>query len=393
MLRASQTLRRLLRSPSFSLISILTLALGVGAVVTLFTIVDAVLVQPLPLGEPERLVMLGHSAPGIELDEMMQSESTYFYYKDEAESLESVALAGSGAVTFTGLDQPRRLRAAMVTPSFFEVARVSALVGRTFTEEEGRPSGPEAVLLSEDLWRRLFDARESVLGTSLEIDGRSREVVGIVPADLDYPDPDVQLWMPMRIDREAAVIGAFGHTGVARLAPGVELVTAEAELDRLAANLEAAFEGNETAALLVRAGLDPHVKPLRDLVVGDVEAALWILFATVGFVLLIAAANVANLFLVRAEGRQRETAIRAALGAGIGQLGWAAVLEALMLSFSAALAGLGLAHVGIRALVRYGPQEMPRLHEIGLDLRSVFFAAIVALALSLVLGAIPVLKS
>lgn len=392
MFRLRQALRKLVSTPGFTLLSIFTLAVGLGANAAIFAIVDAVLLSPLPYPESERLVVLGHSAPGLGMGELNQSDALYLHYRENATSFEDIAMVDDRAVALTGIDRPLRLEGAVVTPGALELLRVDPVRGRLFAEDEGRPAGPKSVILSEGLWRRQFSADPSILGRVLELDGVGREVVGVLP-DVDFPEPETELWIPLEIDPNATRLGAFGIAGVARLADGVSVEQSEAELERLSTPLTTVFPDEEAARFLESAGFDAHVTTLREDLVGDVRAALWILLGTVGFVLLIACANVANLFLVRTEMRQRETALRAALGASRGELAVAGLVESALLSLLAGVAGLGLAALGVRLLVRFGPQELPRLHEVGVDARVALFTLALSLVSGLLYGLIPALRS
>lgn len=384
-----QTLRRALQSPIFPLLVVFTLALGLGANSALFSVVNTILLKPLPYVASERLVMLDHAAPGLDLPRLDISESLFLFYRDQAKSFESISLVSSREVTFTGADQPQRLHAGAFTPGSLAMLRVAPLFGRAFTTEEGAPGAQPVVLLSEELWRTRFGAKENVLGTLVEVDGVAREVVGVLPRGFAFPESDLDLWTPYAIDRTTARLGNFAQFAIARLAPGATLESARAELDHFLVALRDHFPEDQAAVVLDEAGFRAHPRTLRDHVVGDVATSLWLLLGTVVFVLLIACANVANLFLVRAEGRQRETAVRTALGAGRRDHVRSSLLESTLLVTIAALVGLGLAHRALHFLRLWGPQDLPRLAEITLDGRTLGFTAVLALAASLLFGLLP----
>ncbi|MEM8932998.1 MAG: ABC transporter permease [Acidobacteriota bacterium] len=390
--RIRHAARKLAKTPGFTLLAILTLAIGIGANAAIFAVVDAVLLRPLPYPEADRLLVLGHAAPGLGLDELGQSDAIYFHYRQNAESFETVGLVDDRAVNLTGLDRPLRLASAAVTPGGLELLRVPPILGRFFTEDEGTPSGPKTVVLSESLWQRLFDRDPAILGRNLEIDGVRREVVGVAP-DLAFPETETELWTAMALDPNDTNLGSFGMAGFGRLVDGVTAEQAEAELDHLSSPLATVFPENEPAEILDSAGFDAHVTTLREFQIGDIENALWILLGTVGFVLLIACANVANLFLVRTEMRHRESAIRSALGASRAELALTGMIESLVLAVLAGGAGLGLAAIGVRLLTHFGPRELPRLHEVGIDPRVAVFGFVVSIVAGLLFGLIPAMRS
>ncbi|MEM1203430.1 MAG: ABC transporter permease [Acidobacteriota bacterium] len=388
-----QALRRLAKSPGFTAIAVFTLAVGIAANAAIFSVVHAVLLAPLPYAEAERLVDINHSAPGLDLVDIRQSEALHLYYREHAEAFEGFALYNDGAVALTGVDLPEQLRGARVTPSAFELLGVSAARGRVFAEAEGEPGGDAVVILGDGLWRRTFGADPGILGRRIHIDGAAREVIGVMPPAFDFPEAEVELWLPIVLDPNEVDLGSFGTAGLAKLKPGGSVEAANADLARLMAGLPEAFAGERSVDALRKAQLTAQVRPLRDAVVGDIENVLWILLATVGFVLLIACANVANLFLARAEGRQREIAVRTALGATRGELVRGVLAESMTLAALAGVVGLGLSAAAVRLLVRFGPPGLPRLHEVTLGPEVVAFTATVALVAGLLFGIAPALRT
>ena len=386
--------RRVRAKPGFTLLSLLTLAVGVGANVAIFAIVNAVLLRPLPIPDSERLVILRHAAPGLaQLDELPVSDALHFLYADESRTLGGVAAYRDEQVSFTGPENPQRVEASNVTASFFDVLRTPPRLGRSFTTEEDRPGAAPVIVLSDGLWRSRFGAEPGVVGRVVEIDGESVEVVGVMPPGFSFSQQEIDLWRPLRLDRENLQLGAFGINGVARIADGSTLGQVRAELEAMISNLVEIFPDEGAAPILANAGFRPVVDPAREAVVGDIEATLWILLGAVGFLLLIACANVANLFLVRSEARHGEVAIRAALGESRGRLAGSVLFESLGFGVAGGLLALPLALLAVRLLVRFGPRELPRLDEISIDAAVLLFGLAVSVVAGLLFGLLPALRA
>ena len=386
--------RRVLASPGFTLLSLLTLAIGVGANVAIFAIVNAVLLRPLPIPDSERLVILRHAAPGLaQLDELPMSDALHFLYADESRTLESVAAYRDEQVSFTGPENPQRVEASSVTASFFEVLRTAPRLGRSFTAEEDRPGTAPVIVLSDDLWRSRFGAEPGVVGRVVDLDGESVEVVGVMPPGFSFSQQEIDLWRPLRLDRENVQLGAFGINGVARIAEGSTLGQVRAELEAMLSNLVEIFPDEGAAPIMANAGFRPLIDRAREVVVGDVEATLWILLGAVGFLLLIACANVANLFLVRSEARHGEVAIRAALGESRGRLAGSVLFESIGFGVAGGLLALPLAELAVRLLIRFGPRELPRLDEISIDTSVLLFGIAVSVVAGLLFGLLPALRA
>ncbi len=369
------------------------MAIGIGANLAIFTIVNAVLLRPLPLPESDRLVVLRHTAPGLtQLDTLPMSDALYFLYRDNVRTLAGVSLFSDRVVSFTGPDNPERLPAAYVTPSFFEVAGTPPLVGRTFDVSEG-PEGPPEAVITHGLWQRRYGGADDIIGRQIEIDGATTEVIGVMPQGFTFSELDSQLWMPLRPDPDEVTLGSFSAGGLARMADGVTLEQVQAELATLTSNLIELFPDEGAAGVLVNAGFAPDIAPARDIVVGDVEATLWILLGAVGFLLLIACANVANLFLARAEARHRELAIRISLGESRRQVVGSTIAESIVLALLGGLVAAPVALAAVRALVRYGPQELPRLAEIAPDANVLAFGVSLSLLAGLWFGLLPALRA
>jgi predicted permease len=389
----SRILRRLLRAPSFTLLAIATLGLAIGADVAIFSLVNTILLRPLPYPEPDRLVALLHTAPGLGLDELPQSPGTYARYAQSSKSLESIAAWSGSELTLTGDAEPERLPAAAITASFFDVLRVQPALGRPLRTDEELPGAPPVAILSHRLWQRRFGNDPAIVGQTVRIDGVEREVVGVMKEGFAYPTPETELWVPAQNDPAQVPLGAFNARAFGRLAPGVDVAGAEAELNHLLGDLRTTFPGDAAAPVLANAGFKAVVRDLRDQVVGDIAAALWIVLGAVGLIFLIGCANVANLFLVRADGRRHEIAVRAALGETRGRLVSSLLTESLALGLAGGVVGLGLAVLGVELVSKLGADTLPRLDERSLDGHVLVFTFLVSSVAGLLLGAPPALRA
>ena len=383
-----QAMRRLWRSPAFTTASVLTLALAIGANAAIFAVVERVVINPLPYPESDRLITLDHGSVVLKVVNGMETTpGLYLIYKNRSQSLESAAIWSMGDRTLLGRGEPERLTVTHTTPSLTTVLRVQPAIGRWFTEEEGRPGGPKAVVLSHGLWTRRFGRNPAVIGESIELDGQSFEVVGVMPASFAYPFPRVEVWTTHQVD-ESMGFGLFGWVGVARLRDGVSLETARTELQGLIAGMADAYPGDPRAAGNVDTQLTFVGVPLKTRELGNITRALWSLLAAVGVVLLVACANVANLFLVRAELHQREVAVRRALGASSARLGRYFFAESGLLAVAGGALGTFIAWGALRILVQAGP-NLPRLHEIHLHATTIGYIAAIALVIAAAFGALP----
>ena len=385
--------RRLLRAPGFSILCLLTLAVGIGATTAIFSVVNGVLLEPLPYLDADRLVGVWHRAPGLDMDRAPQSPGTYLWYREQTDILESFALYAETRLNLTTEDSTERLSAAAVTPSLFTVLRTQPVHGRVFATEEGLPGGPPVVMLSHGLWQRSFGGDISVLGRMLQINGLPREVLGILPPGFAFPRPETELWVPMPIDRTQAPLARFISLGVGRLVAGISPPTAELRLASRMTHLEDLFPQDRAAPVLARAGFAPWVQPLREEIVGDIGRTLWVLLAAVGFLLLIACANVANLLLVRSETQRLESALRTALGASRWRNLLASIAESQLLAIGGGILGLLLALAGTRLLHALRPSTLPRLEEIRVDGTVLAAATAVALLCGLLVGLWPAVRS
>lgn len=375
-------LRQLRRSPGFTAVAVVTLALGIGANTTVFSMVNAVLVRPLPFEEPERLVSVEGTHPSRPGEGMNLSYPDYLDIREEAETLSDVAvwdwrpfnLRGGGGTLFAG--------GAQVTASYFRTLGVEPLRGRVFTVEEDRAGGPRVVLLSEELWRTQFGGDPDVVGTQVRLDGTPHTVVGVMPSGIGFPER-VRLWVPLQMTVERSPRGNRWLGGIARLASGATAESASAELDALAARLEEAYPDTNTDAGL-------RARPLREELLGEGLAPLFVLLlGSVGVLLLIVCANLANLLLARGAERERELAVRGALGASRGRLVRQLVTESTLLGGAGAALGWFLGQGGIDLVLRSVPTEIPSWIRLEPDLRILVFVAGVSLLAVLFFGLVP----
>jgi len=378
----------------FTIIAIFTLALGIGANTAIFSVVRGVLLKPLPFDDADRLVGLWHTAPGLGIPILNMAPSYYFIYREEGRVFEDVGLWNGGAVSVTGTGEPERVQTLFVTDGTLKLLHVNPILGRHFTAEDDSPKTPERVLLSHAYWERKFGSDQAVVGKSVVVDGSPREIIGVLPAGFRFLDRNPQLIMPFRFNRPELHAANFSYRGVARLKPGTTMEQANADVARLIPVIPDRFPmpPGFTRKMLDDVKIGPNVRPLAADVIGDVGRVLWVLLGTVGLVLLIACANVANLFLVRAEARQQELAIHAALGAGSRRIAWELLSESLALALAGGIVGLGLAYAGIRALVANAPDGLPRTGEIGIDPLVLLFTLAISLVAGLLFGLLPVMK-
>jgi putative ABC transport system permease protein len=383
--------RALARRPGFAAVIVGTLALGIGATVTIFTVVNGVLLRPLPFPESERIITINHHAPGLDLPELANSRGTIRVYAQEARTLESVAMVDDGSRNLAGADRPDRVRVAQISPPFFRVVRTQPAIGRAFTEDDVAPGAEPVAVLTDGAWRTRFGGDPAVLGRTVRVDGVETRVIGVMPPGFSFPAEETALLLAAAIPADEKPIGAFGRGMVARMAEGVELDDVRREVESLQIRFIEA-DPEMTPAFLERTQWSVTVSRLLDEIVEEVRVALWVVLGTVGFLLLIACANVANLFLVRAEGRQREVALRAALGAGRGRLVLTFLSESVILGLAAGAVGLALAGAGVRALVAFGPPDLPRLDAIRIDATVVLFTLGLSIAAGLAFGALPIAR-
>jgi putative ABC transport system permease protein len=386
--------RRLFRSPTFTLATLTTLALAIGANVAIFTLVNRVVLNPLPYPESNRLIDLDHAAPGMNVNSGVQSTlGLYYHYRDNARTLESIALYDTNDVTLTGNGDPSRIRIGRATQSLERVLQVPPAAGRWFLAEEATPGGPLVAVLSHGLWVRRYGGDQRILGRPIILDGTPRTVVGIMPPSFAFPDPQVQAWTP-RQDPPTMVFDNFSFNAIARLRRDRTPGEARAELTGLIARLPALYpEDPAISGIVTRAKVMSAARTLKDAKVGRITRVLWVLLAAVAFVLLVACANAANLFLVRSDARQSEIAVRRALGAGRSALAGYFAAESALISTMGGVLGLALAWIAVRLLVNFSPSNLPRLEEVALDATAVLYSVTLITVAAVAFTGIPIWRT
>ncbi len=384
--------RGTLRAPGFFGISIVTLGVGLGAAAAIFTVVDAVLLRPLPYPGAARIVTVYHTmtVPGADRGDWPLTRQEYQLFRDQTRAFEAMGAYQTASVVLGGSAPATEVRTAHATASLLEMLGATAAVGRLFDDTDDRPAAAPVTVLSWGLWQRRYGGDAAVVGRTVEVDGVPREVVGVMARDVELPTVRVELWTPLALRATEPATDQFRLSVLARLAPGLDLSAATAEVERLQGLQLEAFPFFST--LVDQFGLRSHARSLRDEVVGGVERALWILLGAVGIVLLVALGNVANLFLVRTESRRREVAVRTALGASGGQLVRLFVAEALVVCLAAGALGLVLAWWGVRTLVALTPPSIPRLDGLSMGGATVGLVLVLALLGALALGLYPRLR-
>jgi len=386
--------RRLARSPLFTAITLITLAIGIGANTVVFSVVEGILLKPLNYPHSDRLIGVWHTAPGVNLPKINMAAFLYFIDREQSKTLEDIAIYDGADFSLTGGAQPEQLHGLEVTDGALPLLGAQPLIGRLFTRQDDQPKAPKTVVLTYGFWQRRFGTNSAV-GRTLTLDGQAREIIGVLPKNFHFLDHnDVDILVPMQLDRSTTKLGQFNSEGFARLKPGVTIQQASADLARLIPVAIHSFPAPEgfSAAIFEKANFGIDLHPLKNDVVGDIGNVLWIVMGAIVIVLLVACANVANLLLVRVEGRRQELAIRSALGAGRANITVGLLFESLLLGLAGSAIGLALAFGALRILVAAAPTGLPRLHEIGIDLPVLLFTLGVALFVSFVIGMIPVLK-
>jgi predicted permease len=390
-----QVLRRLRRAPMFTFITLITVAAGVGANTAVFSVVEGVLLKPLPYPHPEELVGVWHVAPGLDLPEVNIAPSNYFIYREQGRTFQDIGIYQYDSDSVTGVGEPEQVRALDVTDGVLPILGVPPMLGRWFNRTDSTPGSPDTVILTYGYWHRKFGADRSIVGRNITVNGKPRQIVGVMPQNfrfLDWEDP--ALIAPLQFERNKTTLGQYSYEGLARLKPGVTLAQANADVARMIPIVWTSFPAPPgfSLDLFHQARMGPNIRPLVRDVVGDVAKLLWILMGSIGLVLLIACANVANLLLVRAEGRQQELAIRAALGASRWRIAGELLFESMVIGLLGSVLGLALAYGALRVLVALAPAGLPRVSDIGMEVPVLLFALGLSLLASVLFGSIPILK-
>ena len=386
--------RRLARSPMFTVITLVTLAIGIGANTAIFSVLNGVLLKPLPYPDPDRLVGVWETAHLQGMQEVNASPATYFTFREESRTFQDIGLWRNDSVNITGTGEPEQIDALDITDGLLPILGAQPIRGRWFSHKDDSPGSPKTVILSYGYWQRKFGGDPSAIGRRIMVDGDASEIIGILPPGFRFMNSRAALIEPLQFDRAKVFVGNFSYRGVARLKPGVTLAQANADVARMLPMMLDKFPPAPGISIKMfqEARFGPLVRPLKADVVGDIAKVLWVLMASIGVVLFIACANVANLMLVRAEGRQQELAIRAALGAGWSRIARELLMESVALGVAGGLLGVGLAYAALKLLVSIGPANLPRLEEISIAPAVLLFTLAISLVAGLLFGLIPVFK-
>jgi predicted permease len=375
-------IRLLLKRPGFAAVAILTLALGIGATTAIFTVVNAVLLSPLPFRDAERLAQVRIVSTGGA--NFPLPDADFLEWRTQNRTADAIAVYDVNAATFTGDGAAERIGVAGVTDRFFDVLGARPISGRVFQQGDDNPGAPKAAVLSHSFWVRRFHAAPNIVGQVVTIDGAGCTVIGVMPPDFRFPQDDVDVWRTLTMNPPSRR-GPFYTTGLARLKPGVEFAELRANLDAVTTALKRQYPAPEDWMLTA--------VPLHEALVGDVRRILYLLLGAVGFLLLIATANVANLLLARAATREREIAVRGALGAGRGRIVAQLVIESVTLAVLSGLAGLVLAWWGTGAMLAMAPESIPRLEEVRMSVPVFLFALAAASICGVLFGIAPALRA
>jgi putative ABC transport system permease protein len=383
-------IRSLLKRPAFTAIAVITLALGIGANSAIFSVVNAIVLRPLPYRDSDRLVVIWGSLHKTGLEEIEVSAPEFKDFTDQCTAFQKIAAYDTEGFNLTGVDRPERLNGARVSASFFPTLGQEALHGRTFLAEEDQFEHASVVILSYALWQRRFGADPAIINQTINLDGRPTTVVGVMPAGFHFPDKDTELWTPLALSPDLLTENNRGShflNVIARLGPNVTLPQAQADIDTVTARLSSEHRN------VYPSGFGATVRSLHEDAVGNLRKAMFVLLAAVGLVLLVACANVAHLRLANATARHKEIAIRSALGASRARVVRQFLTESLLLSVFGGAAGLLLAVWGVRVLVALIPKDMPRVEEIRLDDRVVLFTLGVSVLTGILFGLAPALQA
>ena len=378
----------------FTLIAAVTLGVGIGANSAIFSVINGILLKPLPYQHPDELIDLNHTAPGVNFPDADPAPFLYFTYREQGRSFQSLGLYGVDSRTVTGLAEPEEAQCLHVTAEVLPMLGVKPALGRWFSEKDDAPGSPPTAVLMHGWWQARFGGDRSVIGRQVVVNGVSHQVIGVMPAYFRFLDLDAAMVLPLQFDRNKAFLGQFEYPGIARLKPGVTIEQASADITRMIPIALHSFppQPGLTVKVFEDVRLAPKLQYLKQNLVGDVGRTLWVLMGTLGAVLLIACANVANLLLVRAEGRRHELAIRSALGARWPDIARDLLTESVALGLLGGALGLGIAYGAVRVLIAMAPAHLPRLNEISIDPAVILFTLATALVTGVLFGMIPVIK-
>ena len=386
-------LRQLRRNRGFTALAALTLALGIGGTTAIFSVVNGILIQPLPYPHPERLVEVGLDLPAINQFNWPLSPAEYFTFREQSRSFEDIALYYTGfggnlySANVTGAGRPEHVPALGVSDGVLQILEVAPMLGRAFTRADDEPGSPDTVMITYGYWHSKFGGDRAVIGKTIDIDGKPSTIIGVLPQRFRFLDmTDLGILMPLRPKTQRG----YNYFSVARLKPGVTLAEANADVARMLRLQVERFP--EAAQFFKETQIRPNLQPLKQYIVGDVGKVLWVVMGGIGLVLLIACANVASLLLVRIEGRQHELAIRAALGGSRGRIAGGLLLESLILAAIGGGLGLLFAYGGLRLLIALAPSQLPRLNDIGIDGLVLVFTIGITIVAGLLFGAMPSLR-
>ncbi len=384
--------RALARRPAFSALVIVILALGIGATTAIFTLLDAVVLSPLPFDGADRLVRVAQRQQGEGGGDVGQCAAWHYTYEAENRVFDDLGMWFMGTAAITGQGEPEAVPSMSATAGVFRTLRLNPVAGRALTPEDEDPESPRVVLLGHGYWQSRFGADPGVVSRTLEVNGTPMEIVGVLPAELRGVGVDPGVITALRVNKATLFVGNIGASAVARLKDGVTLQQAGADVARMIPMAFEKFPGGPVFESMSKARFEPVIQPLKSAIVGGAANLLWILMAGVAAVLLIACANVANLFLVRAEGKTAEMAVRTAMGAGTARIGWEHLKESLILGVAGGVVGLGLAELALRAVVPSGASLLPRLPDLSMSPGIVAFASVLAVGSGLVVGVLAALR-
>ncbi|MEM9292257.1 MAG: ADOP family duplicated permease [Acidobacteriota bacterium] len=387
-----QSVRRLQRQPGFALLAVLTLALGLGAQGAMFAVLDTLLLRPLPYPDSEQMVTVRHSAPGLNLPILGSSNRLYLHYQEHSETLQDVGIYFRTALTISDLERPVNVDGAMLTPSVLRMTGARPITGRLFSEDEGAPGAEATVVVAESFWKRHLGSDPRVLERSLKIDGTPTRIVGVLPDRFRFPEDGVEIWGPLVTDPANAPLAAFSYTAVAKLGPGVSGDAAQAELKGLLGDLRQTFPEDPGAGVLADADFGVRILPLRDELLGSAGPVIWLAFATVALVLLLAVANVANLFVARAQRRRQEFALRRVLGASRKDLVSGVLADGMAIALGAGILGIGLSFAALELLLHVAPDNIRMLESATIGARGALLTLLLSLGSGLVFALAPLLQ-